>query len=94
MEGARARIGRIVGSAAALAVAASAQAQGLERVRTTMESFREQLLTIIPIVAVVALILLAIGYATKFLEKDTFIRWAIGIIIVGSATEITTMLMA
>ncbi|KEC69000.1 hypothetical protein O7Q_00236, partial [Bartonella quintana JK 39] len=32
------------------------------------------------------------GYAGRYIEKDTFIRWAIGVIIAGSATQIATML--
>ena len=46
---------------------------------------------IIPIVAIIALVALGIGYATKFVEKDTFVRWAIGIIIAGSAAQITAL---
>jgi len=64
---------------------------GLSKAKGIMEQFRDELLTIIPIVAIVALLALAIGYATKFVEKDTFVRWAIGIIIAGSATQITAL---
>ena len=57
---------------------------GLSKAKGILETFRDELLTIIPIVAIIALVALGIGYATKFVEKDTFVRWAIGIIIAGS----------
>ncbi|KEC69002.1 hypothetical protein O7Q_00234 [Bartonella quintana JK 39] len=45
-----------------------------------------------PVAAALILLCLAIGYAGRYIEKDTFIRWAIGVIIAGSATQIATML--
>ena len=69
----------------------SAGADGLDKAKDILENFQDELLTIIPIIAVISLILLAIGYATKFVEKDTFVRWAIGVIIAGSAAQITAM---
>ncbi|WP_375608587.1 MULTISPECIES: VirB2 family type IV secretion system major pilin TrwL [unclassified Bartonella] len=47
---------------------------------------------IIPVAAAVILLCLAIGYAGRYIEKDTFIRWAIGVVIAGSATQLVTML--
>ncbi|WP_323000544.1 VirB2 family type IV secretion system major pilin TrwL [Denitromonas sp.] len=64
---------------------------GLSKAKGILETFRDELLTIIPIVAIIALISLGIGYATKFVEKDTFVRWSIGIIIAGSAAQITAL---
>lgn len=66
-------------------------AAGLSKAKGIVDDFKQELLTIIPIIAIIALILLGIGYATKHVEKDTFIRWGIGIIIAGSAAEITTL---
>ncbi|WP_208439177.1 VirB2 family type IV secretion system major pilin TrwL [Bartonella quintana] len=68
------------------------QAQDLTRVKTALEKFQTQLKTIIPVAAALILLCLAIGYAGRYIEKDTFIRWAIGVIIAGSATQIATML--
>lgn len=68
-----------------------AQAQGLQKAKGVMESFKAELTDIIPTVAVIALLCLALGYATKFVEKDTFVRWGIGIIIAGSAAQITAL---
>ncbi|WP_330168315.1 VirB2 family type IV secretion system major pilin TrwL [Bartonella grahamii] len=47
---------------------------------------------IIPVAAAVILLCLAIGYAGRYIEKDTFIRWAIGVIIAGSATQLAKLL--
>ncbi|KEC65663.1 hypothetical protein O7W_00440, partial [Bartonella quintana JK 56] len=49
---------------------------------------------IIPIAAALILLCLAIGYAGRYIEKDTFIRWAVGVIIAGSATQIANMLFS
>lgn len=75
----------------ALILSDSAFAGGLSKAKGIVDDFKSELLTIIPVVAVIALILLGVGYATKHVEKDTFIRWAIGIIIAGSAAEITAL---
>lgn len=75
----------------ALTLSDQALAGGLSKAKGIVDDFKTELLTIIPVVAVIALILLGVGYATKHVEKDTFIRWAIGIIIAGSAAEITSL---
>ncbi|HDQ4405531.1 TPA: TrbC/VirB2 family protein [Pseudomonas aeruginosa] len=80
---------------AGLALAATsevAMAQGgLQKAKGVMESFKVELTDIIPTIAVIALLALGIGYATKFVEKDTFVRWGIGIIIAGSAAQLTAL---
>ncbi len=71
---------------------AMAQATGgLAKAKGVMETFKTELTSIIPTIAVIALLALGIGYATKFVEKDTFVRWAIGIIIAGSAVQLTAL---
>ncbi|WP_375687556.1 MULTISPECIES: VirB2 family type IV secretion system major pilin TrwL [unclassified Bartonella] len=47
---------------------------------------------IIPVAAAVILLCLAIGYAGRYIGKDTFVRWAIGVVIAGSATQLATLL--
>ncbi|WP_208433325.1 TrbC/VirB2 family protein [Bartonella taylorii] len=44
---------------------------------------------IIPIAATVILLCLAIGYAGRYIGRDTFVRWAFGGAIVASATDFT-----
>jgi type IV secretory pathway VirB2 component (pilin) len=82
---------RVVSTALAVGYALAAEAQGLSRATSALNNLRSQLLTIVPIVAVIALILLGIGYATRMVHKETFVSWVVGVIIVGSATEIVTM---
>ncbi|WP_406604065.1 VirB2 family type IV secretion system major pilin TrwL [Bartonella gliris] len=69
-----------------------AQAQNLNNAQTALTTFQTQLKGIIPIAAAIILLGLAIGYAGRYIEKDTFIRWAIGVVIAGSAVEIANML--
>ncbi len=47
---------------------------------------------IIPVAAAIILLCLAIGYAGRYIEKGTFVRWAIGVVIAGSATQLVAML--
>ncbi|WP_409361210.1 VirB2 family type IV secretion system major pilin TrwL [Bartonella heixiaziensis] len=69
-----------------------AQAQNLGKAKTALETFQRELVGIIPVAAAVVLLGLAIGYAGRYIEKDTFVRWAIGVVIAGSATEIVAIL--
>ncbi|SQF96738.1 VirB2 family type IV secretion system major pilin TrwL [Bartonella quintana] len=90
---------KIIATAAAaitvlfMAYPAYAQVQALSNAKNVLESLQSELTTkIIPIAAALILLCLAIGYAGRYIEKDTFIRWAVGVIIAGSATQIATML--
>ncbi len=69
-----------------------AQVNGLGNTKKVLETFKDQLMTIIPIAAAIILLCLAIGYAGRYIEKDTFVRWAIGVVIAGSAVEIASLL--
>ncbi|KEC55943.1 VirB2 family type IV secretion system major pilin TrwL [Bartonella koehlerae] len=69
-----------------------AQAKGLKNAGEVLKKLQEELKVIIPIVAAIILLCLAIGYAGRYIEKDTFVRWSVGVIIAGSATELVTML--
>ncbi|WP_375703231.1 VirB2 family type IV secretion system major pilin TrwL [Bartonella sp. AD13SXNS] len=65
----------------------------LDTAKKALEGLQTDLTThIIPLAAAVILLCLAIGYAGRYIEKDTFIRWAIGVIIAGSATQLATLL--
>ncbi|GAA5107291.1 VirB2 family type IV secretion system major pilin TrwL [Bartonella jaculi] len=77
-----------------LFVAHPAYAQ-LANAKKALENLRNDLIgNIIPIAAAVILLCLAIGYAGRYIEKDTFVRWAIGVVIAGSAIQLTTMLFS
>ncbi|MBB5074248.1 hypothetical protein HNQ69_001385 [Bartonella callosciuri] len=65
----------------------------LDNAKNALTELQKDLINnIIPIAAAVILLCLAIGYAGRYIEKDTFVRWAIGVVIAGSATQLTTML--
>lgn len=69
-----------------------AAAQGLQKARSVLEILQDELTTIVPVIAAITLLCLGVAYAGRFIEKDTFARWAIGVIIAGSAVQITSML--
>ncbi|GAB5040696.1 hypothetical protein BHOIPH791_06400 [Bartonella henselae] len=69
-----------------------AQAQGLKNAGDVLKKLQTELKAIIPIAAAVILLCLAIGYAGRYIEKDTFVRWSVGVIIAGSAAELANML--
>lgn len=81
----------ILGLALVSALAAQpAYAQGLSRATSVLETFKSDLNTLVPIAAAIALVGLGVAYAMKMVEKDTLIRWAMGIIVAGSATTLAT----
>ncbi|WP_375643233.1 MULTISPECIES: VirB2 family type IV secretion system major pilin TrwL [unclassified Bartonella] len=69
-----------------------AQAVVLQPANKALTALQTDLKTIIPIAAAVILLCLAIGYAGRYIGKDTFVRWAIGVVIAGSAAELTGLL--
>ena len=71
-----------------------AHAEGLEKAKAILEIIKTEFLSIVPLVAVIALIGLGIGYAMNSVQKETFMRWAVGLIIIGSAAQITAMLLS
>ncbi|WP_273790539.1 VirB2 family type IV secretion system major pilin TrwL [Bartonella sp. CM31XJBT] len=67
-------------------------AQQLTTAKGALGKLRDDLKLLIPIAAAVILLCLAIGYAGRYIGKDTFVRWAIGVVIAGSAAELAKML--
>lgn len=70
-----------------------AMAQGLSEARGFLETLQDELTTIIPIVAVIAILIAAAGYWFNIIQKDTFIKILVGLIIAGSAVQIVAMFM-
>ncbi|WP_375662809.1 VirB2 family type IV secretion system major pilin TrwL [Bartonella sp. CL266QHHD] len=64
----------------------------LQNAETALTGLQADLKVIIPIAAAVILLCLAIGYAGRYIGKDTFVRWAVGVVIAGSATQLVTLL--
>ncbi|WP_375685418.1 VirB2 family type IV secretion system major pilin TrwL [Bartonella sp. TT110JLCBS] len=69
-----------------------AQAAVLKPANDALTALQTDLKTIIPLAAAVILLCLAIGYAGRYIGKDTFVRWGIGVVIAGSAAELANML--
>ncbi|WP_375612573.1 MULTISPECIES: VirB2 family type IV secretion system major pilin TrwL [unclassified Bartonella] len=67
-------------------------AQQLTTAKGALEKLRDDLKLLIPLAAAVILLCLAIGYAGRYIGKDTFVRWAIGVVIAGSAAELAGLL--
>ena len=74
-------------------LSSDAYATGLQKAKGILDIVKSEILSIVPIIAVIALIGLGIGYALNSVQKETFMRWAVGLIIVGSAAQITSMLL-
>jgi len=70
----------------------SAHAEGLTKAKGVLELIKTELLGIVPVIAAIALVGMGIGYAMNSIQKETFIKWAVGLIVAGSAAQITTML--
>ncbi|WP_375697110.1 VirB2 family type IV secretion system major pilin TrwL [Bartonella sp. AP14QHHD] len=68
------------------------QATVLKNASNALTDLQKDLKAIIPIAAAVILLCLAIGYAGRYIGKDTFVRWAIGVVIAGSATQLVSLL--
>ncbi|WP_375653545.1 MULTISPECIES: VirB2 family type IV secretion system major pilin TrwL [unclassified Bartonella] len=65
----------------------------LTNAKTALDALQGDLVNnIIPVAAAVILLCLAIGYAGRYIGKDTFVRWAIGVVIAGSATQLAKLL--
>ncbi|WP_375672829.1 VirB2 family type IV secretion system major pilin TrwL, partial [Bartonella sp. CL45QHWL] len=71
---------------------AQAQATTLRNAETALKGLQDDIQKIIPIAAAIILLCLAIGYAGRYIGKDTFVRWAIGVVIAGSAAQLVSLL--
>ncbi|WP_375634376.1 MULTISPECIES: VirB2 family type IV secretion system major pilin TrwL [unclassified Bartonella] len=70
----------------------AAKASTLTNAESALESLQGDIQKIIPIAAAIILLCLAIGYAGRYIGKDTFVRWAIGVVIAGSSAQLVTLL--
>ncbi|WP_273758142.1 VirB2 family type IV secretion system major pilin TrwL [Bartonella sp. AU55XJBT] len=64
----------------------------LTNAEKALNGLKGDLNALIPIAAGVILLCLAIAYAGRYIEKDTFIRWAVGVVVAGSASQLATLL--
>lgn len=84
---------KLIGLFVLLLSANAARAAGLAQAASVMSMLQSNLTTLIPVVATVALMIIAIFYAMRMIHKDAFVHWFVGILIVGSAAEITAMIV-
>ncbi|WP_273789285.1 VirB2 family type IV secretion system major pilin TrwL [Bartonella sp. ML70XJBT] len=64
----------------------------LTNAKSALEGLKDDLEKLIPLAAGVILLCLAIAYAGRYIEKSTFIRWAVGVVIAGSASQLAKLL--
>ena len=72
---------------------ATAQAQGLSRATSVLTNWKAEVLTIVPIVAALALIVFAILWMTEVIRFHTLVRVGVGLLIIGSADLIVRSFM-
>ncbi|WP_375682834.1 MULTISPECIES: VirB2 family type IV secretion system major pilin TrwL [unclassified Bartonella] len=70
----------------------AASAKVLTNAEKALGDLQGDIQKIIPIAAAIILLCLAIGYAGRYIGKDTFVRWAIGVVIAGSAAQLVSLL--
>ncbi|WP_273789282.1 VirB2 family type IV secretion system major pilin TrwL [Bartonella sp. ML70XJBT] len=71
---------------------AYANPKTLTNAKKALEGLQKDLNALIPLAAGVILLCLAIAYAGRYIEKSTFIRWSVGVVIAGSASQLATLL--
>ncbi len=79
---------------AMVAGAPAAEAQGLSKARSVLQNFQGELMLLVPIVAVISLVLLAVLWATKVIRFHSLVQWGGGVLIVGCASQLVAMLMS
>ena len=84
--------GLIVGGL--LLLSDSAEAAGLTRAASVVNSLTSDVRTLIPLVAVVALIVLAVMWGLRVIRFATLCQFGAGIVLAGSAAEVVTMLFS
>jgi hypothetical protein len=80
----------------AVAVAAQAQVQsggGLTRARSTLESFKTEILGVLPTIATIAGIILIALWKTGVIRARTLVQWGAGCALIGCVSGIVNLLM-
>ncbi len=74
--------------------ARAAEAQGLSRARSTLQTFQSELMLFVPIVAVISLVILGVLWGLRVIHFRQLAQWGGGILIVGAASQVVNMLMS
>jgi uncharacterized membrane protein len=77
-----------------LTAATAAEAQGLSRARSTLQNFQAELMLFVPIIAVVSLVILGVLWGLRVIHFRTLAQWGGGVLIVGTASQLVTMLLS
>ncbi len=88
------KLTRFVIAVAMVGGAGTAEAQGLSKARSVLQNFQSELMLLVPIVAVISLVLLAVLWATKVIRFHSLVQWGGGVLIVGCASQLVAMLMS
>ncbi|WP_248345822.1 TrbC/VirB2 family protein [Anaeromyxobacter paludicola] len=75
-------------------LAGTVRAEGLSRARSTLQNFQGELMLFIPIVAVVSLIILAVLWGLRVIHFRTLAQWGGGVLMVGCASQLVSMLLS
>ncbi|WP_139412512.1 VirB2 family type IV secretion system major pilin TrwL [Bartonella mastomydis] len=73
-------------------ICAAQNVSKLTNAKNALDVLKKDLDIIIPFAAGIMLLCLAVGYAGRYIGKDTFVRWAVGVIVAGSAAQLAAML--
>lgn len=73
---------------------ATARAQGLSRATSVLTNWKAEILTVVPIIAALALIVFAVLWMTEVIRFHTLVRVGVGLLIIGSADLIVRSFMA
>ena len=85
------KIASLAAAASSVALASPAYAAGLDKAQSFTEQLKDQLTLIIPVVAGIAMLVLAGMYGAGMARKETIFNWFVGVILAGSATEIVAL---
>lgn len=72
---------------ACLFLVPEAHAAGLEKPKTLLQKFTDEILPVLRLVAVLALMLAGAGYMMNMLDKSVFVKIIVGILIIVGASE-------
>jgi type IV secretory pathway VirB2 component (pilin) len=78
--------------AVAMVAAMPAQAGGLQRATSVVNSITGDVKTMIPLLAIVILACLGIAWGVKWIRFVTLLQFGAGVILAGSAAELVAML--
>lgn len=90
----KAKVGLLVLAASIMALPGQAHAQGLSRARSVLQNFQSELMLFIPIVAVVSLVILGVLWGLRVIHFRTLAQWGGGVLVVGCATQLVSMLLS